>query len=57
MQRYVIHLLITSNRQKLKFLPHIFKLASNWTIRFSTTNKIVPVIAVEGRVQAICGAV
>ena len=26
MQRYVIHRLITSNRQKLKSLPHIFKL-------------------------------
>ena len=36
MQRYVIHRLITSNRQKLKFLPHILKLASNWTIRFTT---------------------
>ena len=35
MQRYVIHRLTTSNRQKLKFLPHISKLASNWTIRFS----------------------
>ena len=58
MQRYVIHrLILTSNRERLKYLPRILKLASNWTIRFSTTNKIVHVIAVEGRVQAICGAV
>ena len=27
MKRYVIHRLIRSNRQKLKFLPHILKLA------------------------------
>ena len=45
MQRYVIHRFINnkqqakakiSARQKLKFLHHILKLASNWTIRFST---------------------
>ena len=48
MQRYVIHRLITSNKEKLKFLPQLLKLAGNWTIRFSTTNKIVPVIAVKG---------